>query len=63
MDETQKVVAEVLKYGKAVDAPIDLLIANFATASSDIYWVSDKEICALGIKLWSVEQSKFLCER
>lgn len=63
MDDTQKVVAEILKYGKAVDAPIELLIANFATSSSDIYWVSDKEICSLGIKLWSVEQSKFLCEQ
>ena len=62
MDETQSVVAEVLRYGKAVDAPIELLIANFATSSSDIYWVSDQEICSLGIRLWSVEQSRFICE-
>jgi len=60
-DDTQKIVAEVLRYGKAIDAPIDLLIAGFETASTEIYWVSDSEICSLGIKLWSVEESKFLC--
>ena len=48
-------------YGHIVNAPIELIIANFATPSDQIYWVSNSDICALGIKLWSVETNKFVC--
>lgn len=60
-DEVQHVVSDMLSYGKMVDAPIDLLISNFATSSSGIYWVSQDEICKLGIKLWSVGTNTFIC--
>lgn len=60
-DATQRIVADILRYGKRVNAPIDLLIASFSTASSDIFWVSQRDICALGIKLWSNEEKRFLC--
>ena len=54
-DELQRVVSDILRYGKTVRAPTELLIVNFATASDDIFWVDNSDICALGIKLWSVE--------
>lgn len=60
-DATQRIVADILRYGKRVNAPIDLLIASFSTASSDIFWVSHSDICALGIKLWSNEEKRFAC--
>jgi hypothetical protein len=51
----------MLRYGKAVNAPIDLLIAGFSTPSRDIFGVSQTDICALGIRLWSNDTSKFVC--
>jgi hypothetical protein len=60
-NDVQRVVADILSYGKNVDAPIDLLIVNFATPSEDISWVSQSELCALGIKLWSVSSDSFVC--
>ncbi len=60
-DDTQQVVADILRYGKRVDAPIELLIASFSTPSSDVFWVSRADICALGIKLWSNEEKRFVC--
>lgn len=59
--ETQLVVSEVLEYGREVEAPLELLILNFATPSRSIYWLSDDEICALGIKLWDVPGDRFIC--
>lgn len=59
--ETQLVVSQVLAYGREVDAPLELLILNFATPSSSIYWLSVDEICSLGIKLWDVEGNRFTC--
>jgi len=60
-DEVQKVVADILRYGKLVNAPIDLLIAGFSTPSRDIFWVSQQDICTLGIKLWSNTEHRFVC--
>jgi hypothetical protein len=60
-NETQMVVAQVLDYGREVDAPLELLILNFATPSSSIYWLTQNEICSLGIKLWDVPGNKFTC--
>jgi hypothetical protein len=60
-DGVQKIVADILVYGKYVDAPIDLLIAGFSTPSQDIFWVSQEDICALGIKLWSNTSNQFVC--
>ena len=60
-DQLQSVVSDLLSYGKAVDAPIELLISGFATPSSDIYWVPQNDVCKLGIKLWSVDTNAFLC--
>ena len=60
-DEVQRTAADRLRYGKAVNAPIDLLIAGFSTPSRDIFWVSQTDICALGIRLWSNDTSKFVC--
>jgi len=60
-NETQMVVSHVLDYGRLVDAPLELLILNFATPSNSIYWLSQEEICSLGIKLWDVVRSQFTC--
>lgn len=59
--ETQLVVSEVLEYGREVEAPLELLILNFATPSDSIYWLSDEEVCSLGIKLWDVPGDRFIC--
>lgn len=60
-DDLQQVVARILEYGKRVSAPIDLLIKGFATPSESIFWVPNEDICALGIKLWSNETKRFVC--
>jgi len=60
-DEVQSIVADMLRYGKTVSAPIDLLIAGFSTPSEDIFWVSNSDVCSLGIKLWSNETDRFVC--
>jgi hypothetical protein len=60
-DQVQAAVADMLAYGKTVNAPIELLIAGFATPSNDVFWVPQPDICALGIKLWSVETHRFVC--
>jgi hypothetical protein len=60
-DDVQAVVADILVYGKRVDAPLELLIANFMTPSDQIAWISDAVICQLGIKLWNVEADRFDC--
>jgi len=59
--ETQKVVADVLRYGHQVDAPLELLVLTFATPSYEMYWLDEVEICALGIKLWSNSSDRFIC--
>lgn len=60
-DHVQKIVADMLRYGKVVDAPIDLLIQGFATPSESIFWVSSADVCALKIKLWSNDTKRFVC--
>ncbi|GAB4072404.1 hypothetical protein KHC28_26295 [Ancylobacter sonchi] len=60
-NETQHTVADLLAYGQEIDAPLDLLVAAFATPSDQMYWLSQLEICRLGIKLWSNELKRFLC--
>lgn len=59
--DVQLVVADVLKYAKMVDAPLELMIMNFSTPSDQMYWLNDEEICSLGIKLWSNIEDRFLC--
>ena len=60
-NETQMVVSHVLAYGREVDAPLELLILNFATPSNTMYWLNQDEICSLGIKLWDVPGDRFIC--
>jgi hypothetical protein len=60
-DEVQRVVAEMLLYGQDVNAPIELLIVGFSTPSQEMFYISNPDVCALGIKLWSVEGDRFLC--
>ena len=60
-DEVQRVVAEMLLSGQDVNAPIELLIAGFSTPSQDMFYISNSDVCALGIKLWSIENDRFLC--
>lgn len=62
-DEVQKVVSDLLRYGNAVDAPIELLISGFSTPSDSIFWVSNNDLCLLGIKLWSDAHNKFMCNK
>jgi hypothetical protein len=60
-DAVQSVVSDILLYGTYVDAPMELLIVNFATPSNEIYWVPDRDLCRLGIRLWSVTANSFVC--
>jgi len=60
-DETQRVVADVLRFARDVEAPLELIIINFATSSQSIYWLSHLEVCGLGIRLWSNSSNRFLC--
>ena len=60
-DETQRIVADILSYSRDVEAPLELMIINFATPSKSIYWLSRLEICGLDIKLWSNTKNRFLC--
>jgi hypothetical protein len=60
-DDVQSVVADILSYGKRVDAPVELLILNFMTPSDQITWIPNDVICQLGIKLWNVATNKFDC--
>lgn len=62
-DQVQSIVADLLRFGKLVDAPIELLIAGFATPSAEMFWVSQSDVCALGIKLWSNTYKKFVCNQ
>lgn len=59
--DVQLIVADVLRYAQLVDAPLELMIMNFSTPSNQIYWLSETEICSLGIKLWSNAQDRFIC--
>lgn len=61
-NEVQKVVGFILAYAQQVDAPIETLIFSFMTPSSDMYYLSQNEICGLGIKLWSNKTNKFICK-
>lgn len=60
-NDTQEIVSDVLSYGKDVQAPIELMIVNFATPSESIYWLSEEEMCSLGIKIWSNRSDRFIC--
>jgi hypothetical protein len=60
-NEAQQVVSHVLSYGREVDAPLEVLILNFATPSESMYWLSEQEICSLEIKLWDVKRDRFIC--
>jgi hypothetical protein len=51
-----------LEYAHYVNAPIELMVKNFATPSHLIYWLSNVEVCSLGIKLWSNSLDKFICD-
>ena len=53
--------SDILRYGKRVNAPIELLIASFDIPSADVFWVSHGDTCTLGIKLWSNEEKRFVC--
>lgn len=58
---TQHTVSDVLAYGHDVAAPLELMVLTFETPSSSIYWLSQDEICSLGIKLWSNTYNRFIC--
>jgi hypothetical protein len=60
-NETQRTVSDVLSYGHYVRAPLEILVLTFATPSYDIHWLSEEEICYLGIKLWSNRTDNFIC--
>lgn len=61
-DVTQRVVAQILEYSKFVNAPRDLIIKNFMTPSKNMYWLSDPEALRLGIKVWDIENKRFMKE-
>ncbi len=59
-DLTQQIVAEILKYGYYVNAPMEIFIKQFSTPSHDMYWFSKDEELKLGIKVWDTVNNRFL---
>jgi hypothetical protein len=59
-DNTQKVVASILAYGKYVNAPTDIFIKSFSTSSDDMYWLTQQEELSLGIKVWDIHNKIFV---
>ncbi len=59
---TQKIVAEILKYSKYVNAPREIIINNFMTPSQNMYWLSEQEALSFGIKVWDINNKRFLKE-
>lgn len=59
-DDTQRIVSDILQYGREVDAPMEILIKTFATPSSSMYWFGRDELLQLGVKVWSIEQRCFV---
>ena len=59
-DDTQQVVAEILKYGKYVNAPIEIIIKTFSTPSSSMYWFGIQEELQFGIKVWDIDNKRFI---
>ncbi len=60
-DEVQAIVADILTYAEMVDAPLYIIVRALETSSQEMYWLDNYEICALGVKLWSNTEEKFLC--
>lgn len=59
--DTQRVVADLLLYAQEVNAPIEIMIMSFLTPSTEIYVLSNEEVCDLGVKLWSNATNRFIC--
>lgn len=59
-DQTQKTVAEILRYGQYVNAPMEIFIKNFSTPSDKMYWFSMQEELSLGIKVWDIQNKRFV---
>jgi hypothetical protein len=59
-DETQAIVAAMLKYGRDVHAPMEIFIRTFGTPASSIYWFSNAELLGLGIRVWDNDRKCFL---
>jgi len=62
-DITQMLVAEILKYGQYVNAPMEIFIRQFSTPSNDMYWFNTQEELQFGIKVWDVDNNRFIDER
>ena len=62
MDQTQLIIAEILKYGHYVDAPMEIFIKQFSTPSTNIYWFSTQEELQFGIKVWDVDNNLFITD-
>jgi len=60
IDQTQRIIAEILKYGHYVDAPMEIFIKQFSTPSNDMYWFSTQEELQFGIKVWDVTNNRFI---
>ncbi len=60
IDKTQHIVADILRYGEYVNAPMEIFIKNFSTPSDKIYWFSTQEELNLGIKVWDIENERFV---
>lgn len=60
MDNTQKIVSDILKYGNFVNAPMEIFVKQFETPSSSIYWFDKREELNFGIKVWDIEKKRFL---
>ena len=59
-NDTQRTVALILKYGQYVNIPTEILIKTFETSSDKIYWFSIKEELQLGIKVWNIENKRYV---
>ena len=59
-NQIQLAVAKILAYGRYVDAPMEIFIKNFSTPSNKMYWFSLQEQLRLGIKVWDIDNKRFI---
>jgi len=59
--DTQTFIAELLKYGSYVEAPMEIFIAVIGTPPTQVHEFSMSELCSLGIKVWDMHNNRFRC--
>jgi hypothetical protein len=59
--DTQRFVAFLLEYGRQVRAPMEIFIAAISTPPTHVHEFTMSELCSLGIKVWDMQNNRFMC--